>query len=296
MNELKILFLSIIISLPIIAKASSMNIHSFNQDVNTIAGMYEYKLNENFAALDTQINKWNNPEERDQDGLWKLLSTTHWGGCYGSHWQESLQFYQKWLKFNPESAGAATAESRCWIDAAWAIRGGKYNPSDDPVAMNIFTPRIEKAEQILKDSKKFSASNPLWYLLYLDLAISTKRDDKFIESIFNEGITKFPSFQELYFLMTKHWAARSGEKANWQKVNEVINQAVTLTSNSDGISNYARLYSWIAYRQSLELNIFQDGLISWPKMRESYEDLVRRYPSPNNLNDFAVYACRAGDK
>jgi hypothetical protein len=253
---------------------------------------------EDFAALDALLEKWNKPEERDQDGLWKLIGI--WDACYslnqGKGWKESLHYYEKWREFNLESPGAAIAESNYWAGFAWSIRGGETNSEADPVAMKIFTERMERAEQILIDSRKSSSNNPLWYDAYLSLAIATKRDDKFTEALFDEGISKHPYYQPLYFKMAKHWAPRSGENANWRKVEDVVNRAVALTSGSDGTSNYARLYSWVSNQQKIEFNLFQDSLVSWPKMRNSFEELVKRYPSPNNLNEYAVFACRAGDK
>jgi hypothetical protein len=84
--------------------------------------------------------------------------------------------------------------------------------------------------------------------------------------------------------------------ANWGKVDEVISQAVSNTAAMDGSGNYALLYAQLNGLQKSEFDLFHDSLVSWPKMRASFEELVRRYPSADNLNAFAAFACHADDR
>ncbi len=264
---------------------------------DSISIFYGNLRDDDFAAMDALMHKWNNKDERDEDGLWQLNG--FWVACtmrIQDLGKESLTYFQKWRKSNPKSTGAAIAESSYWMHSAWSIRGRAADHDVDPVAMKVFTERSGRAEQILKDSKAFSTDNPLWYMAYLDLAIATKREDQFIQALFNESISKHPYYQPLYVLMTQHWLPITGEKANWQKVEELVSQATSLISNKDDASIYARIYSNIGYRQKIEFNLFKESFASWPTMRDSFESLVKQYPSANNLNEFAVYACRASDK
>lgn len=264
---------------------------------NSISVFYNNLRDDDFVAMDALIHKWNNKDERDPDGLWLLNG--FWAACamrIQDLGKESPKDFQKWRINNPKSTGAAIAESTYWINSAWSIRGGATSTQVDPIAMKVFNERMDRAEKILKDSKEFSLDNPLWYMSYLELAIAAKREDKFIETLFDESIRRHPYYQPLFLLMTKYWLSVDGEKANWQKVEELANQAVILTSDKDETSNYARLYSWVGYQQKIELNLFRRGFISWSKMRDSFESLVKQYPSVTNLNEYAVYACRASDK
>ena len=47
---------------------------------------------------------------------------------------------------------------------------------------------------------------------------------------------------------------------------------------------------------SLEFDILANGMADWPHLRQSFRDLVARYPSDFFLNHFASLACRAGDR
>lgn len=273
-----------------------------NLDLESIDPWYTiiYNMNdEDFFELDILMEKWNNPNERDKNGEWKLDRFRN-GLFYltqKNKWQEAVALTKKWRRFNRKSPGAAIVEANYWYSYAWHIRGRCTDCNDvDPVAFKVFRERMRRAEQILIDSKGYASNNPLWYETYLEIAIETKRDDKFIQNLFDEGIRKFPRYQKLYVVMSYQWTPLYGEKANWQKVEELANFAVNLTSNTDGTNNYAWIYVGISLQLRLENDIFQDSLVSWTKLRASLEDLTERYPSTENLNNFAAYACRAGDK
>jgi hypothetical protein len=247
--------------------------------------------------LDRLLKKWNRPEQRDGNGEWKLDSFRRVLGnsCEGN-WKGCIERIQRWRKSNPKSTSAVIAEASYWIAYAWNIRGGKYNASTDAVAVKVFGERMKRAEQVLKDTKQFASDNPLWYETYMDVAVGTKRNVQFTAKLFAEGIHRHPHFQSLYLGMANYWSPVHDGKPDWAKVDEVIGNAVALTAITDGISNYARLYKRVNDHQKLEFDLFQDSLASWPKMRDSFDELIKRYPSTENINEFASYACQAEDK
>lgn len=254
---------------------------------------------EDFAALDALIKKWNNPKERDRNGEWKLDGFRSVFVNYSAEkrdWKGDLQRIQRWRAFNPRSAGAVIAEAKYWIAYAWHIRGGDNVAQTDPVALRVFGERMQHAEQLLKEGRDFSADNPLWYEAYLDVAAATRRDDKFTVGLFNEAINRHPYYQPLYLEMARHWASRLVERADWAKADEVIRQAAANTASLDGTGNYAALYIQLGDFQECGCNLFEESRLSWTRMRDSFENLVQRYPSTDNLNQYAAFACRAGDK
>jgi len=261
--------------------------------------IYENFAEEDYAALDLILQRWNNPQERDSNGEWKLDSFRSVFLNYSSenrNWKADFKRIQNWRKFNPTSAGAAIAEAKYWIAYAWHIRGCECNDSVDPVAIRVFGERMKRAENILKNSKSFASINPLWYEAYLDIAVSTKRNAKFTVELFTEGIRRHPHFHPLYTEMVKYWSPKYGGKVDWEKVDKVVNQAVSVTADLDGGINYAIIYSRLDNLQKLEFDLFKDSLASWPRMKVAYEELINRYPSNENINEFATYACRASDK
>jgi hypothetical protein len=251
-----------------------------------------------FASLDMLIERWNNPSERDRNGEWKLNGFSDALNYFTqiSDWHGNLERIRKWRNFNPKSPGAAIAEAKYWVAYGWYIRGYEYNTDVDPVAIKVFHQRMQRAEQILRESRGYAANNPLWYETYLEISVDDRRDDKFTAQMFDEGVRKYPYFQPLYVEMAKRWSPWSGENADWQKVDDLVNLAAEQTKPLDGNIDYALLYAKINDGQKIEFNLFQDSLASWPRMRDAFEQWVKRYPSDDNFNEFAAYACRAGDK
>ncbi len=254
---------------------------------------------EDFAALDLLSENWNNPKERDKNGAWKLDGyrlALYCSSCNEKQYRENLQRIARWKAFNPKSAGAAIAEAKYWAAYAWHIRGTIWNEHPDPVALRVFGERMKRAEDALLNSKEFASGNPLWYETYLDIAVDTKRSDAFIEALFEEAIRRHPHFQQLYVNMANNWAPIQGGLADWRKVDALVERAVALTSDLDGQDNYASLYAQIGAQRRIEFDLLDETLASWPRMKASFAELVKRYPSADNLNEFAAFACRAGDK
>jgi hypothetical protein len=261
---------------------------------------YANLQDEDYEALDGLLQKWNDPKERDQNGNWKLDGFRSAFEDYSTRrrdWKAELQYVRRWREFNPWSAGAAIAEAKYWTAYAWYVRGGAVSSEPDPVALKVFGERMQRAEQILKDAKEFAADNPLWYEGYLNVADATGHSEDFIDALFDEATRTHPYFQPIYLAMAKHWAPRSGQGADWKKVDEVVRRAMIATVEADGKIDYAMLYARISdFQCCLRVDILRDSLVSWSTMRDSFDELVERYPSADNLNEFAAFACRALDK
>ena len=62
----------------------------------------------------------------------------------------------------------------------------------------------------------------------------------------------------------------------------------------------ARIFQTLSSRliqENEEFNLFRDSLATWPEMKRGFEDIIRRSPhSAWNINNFAAFACMAGDK
>ncbi len=260
-----------------------------------------FNLEQNdFTAADALLDKWNVTRARDHDGAWKLdsLRNVLFYITQRSSWPQNLAKIEQWKRARPNSSWVVIAEAKYWAAYAWHIHGNCTDCKDvDPVAMQIFNARMRRAEQILMQAKGFAANNPLWYETYLEIAIDAKRDEGLIQKVFTDGIRQFPHFQPLYVAMAEQWTPLYGKPADWNKVEDLANQAVRLTSDPDGTSDYAWIYSQISLEPGIERNnLLQESMVSWPKMRDAFEELIKRYPGEENLNAFAAFACRANDK
>ncbi len=60
------------------------------------------------------------------------------------------------------------------------------------------------------------------------------------------------------------------------------------------MSLYARLY-WYAAQRAGGIGVFYHHWPDWPSMKAGIHVVIARYPDNWNLNNFARYACAAGD-
>jgi hypothetical protein len=113
--------------------------------------------------------------------------------------------------------------------------------------------------------------------------------------VFLEGTQKFKTYYPTYFTMLNFLLPKwSG---SWKTVDNLVQWSVENTKEIDGNSMYARLYWSAAESLSEKEKLFKDTRASWSKMKRGFDDLMERNPKSKwNLNNFARFACMAGDK
>jgi hypothetical protein len=255
---------------------------------------------EDYSGLNALVANWNNSPKRDEDGGWIAygLKRTLDERLHNRDWEGNLRHAKAQQKRHSKSPVAALMAAYYWTAYAWNVRGSAYAVNVDPFAKKLFLQRMKHAERILLDSKPIAAANPFWYEIYLNLAIGSGRSEQFIDSLFAEAVHRHAGHYPLYTEMADYWLPKSGAPANWAKLDQMINQAVSMNAEMDGASMYARLYNDIIQERERHLDVdpFRQGRTSWQKMRKSFDDLVRRYPTNGNFNRFAAFACRANDR
>jgi hypothetical protein len=252
--------------------------------------------NEKYLAY--AVNELKNPECVFEDGRPMLVALS---GGYDiafkgqPDWSESLSRVEYFKQKYPGQAFVALAEAIYWKDYAWDARGEGFASSVTPDGWRLFKERLEKAETVLNDTKSYSAELPVWYdeMILVQSALERPEDER--DKIFLEGTRKFKTYYPIYFTMLNFLSPKWG--GTWATVDNMIKWSVDNTKEIDGTSMYARLY-WAAYGNAPDgTNFLKDTLVSWPKMKQGFEDLMSRHPNSKwNLNNFAKFACMANDK
>lgn len=251
---------------------------------------------DDFAAVDTLVDNWSQTGERDTDGNWRLASFTEAvrADMARMDLKEGIKRIRKWKRLNPQSTGASVAEANYWIDCALREQNVDDGLKFDKSAKKLFHQHIIAAEKALNSSKAYGVNNPIWYDASLRLALVSRKKGRIVEKLFEEAVSRHPRYLPLYLQMIDYQTF--GSKNYFVAINELANKAISSTSDTDGISSFARIYSHITYAHPFQLDLFKDGVIAWPKMKVGLQDLIDRYPSLGNLNMFAMFACRAGDR
>lgn len=251
---------------------------------------------EEFSTLDMLIDKLNNSGELSESGEWLLAQFQHMmeEQLWAASDAPTFARISRWRLRNKNSVGAVVAEALYFRKKAWKMRGGWYNSSPSPLALQLFQDQLLKAEKVLLNARTFALHNPLWYQVLLTINSEQGKSSESIRTLFDAGVKAFPNYRGLYSTMARHYAPIYG-KTEWSEVDSVVQLAVANTRAIEGMSNYAAIYQEVFSRQLLEFSPFDQSMASWPSMKRGYLDLIKRHSSIQNRNAFAVYACRAND-
>lgn len=257
-------------------------------------------LASDFAQLETIAEKYRSSKSRTSSGLWHL--TLYYSGMREvwnaefqdeKYWQGLEQSTLQWAQKYPNSPTPHVAHALVMIGHGWYIRGGGYANTVDPQAWEPFKRYIEQARIYLEQHKAQAARDPRWYEAMLEVAkIQSWSPDKF-NKLVEEALDREPLFYQTYFaaidFLTPKWHGSA------EGIEAFANQAVKRTRAQEGLGLYARIY-WYASQTYYSERLFTDSKVRWTKMRLGIGDVLGKYPDAWNLNNFARFACLAGDR
>ncbi|MFZ6767270.1 hypothetical protein ACO0LM_09305 [Undibacterium sp. Di26W] len=250
------------------------------------------------GTLMVNIRDWDAPDCTFNDGrprLSALLSVLSSAFEIEPDKEKRLQRIMELKAMYPNSPLGVLAEANYWSSYAWHARGHGYSSSVTPEGWRLFHERMEKAEQVLAENKAAGDVLPNWYELMLEVKGALGRSEEDKSKIFYEGAKKYPTYLPLYFQMANYIHPLWG--GSWKAVDDLVTWSVNNTKDTEGQTLYARIYWSVGQSVVYRDNLFTVSLAKWPKMRAGFEDLMTRHPKSKwNLNNFAMFACHAGDK
>jgi len=251
---------------------------------------------EGFANAEALIDSTARSKERLTDGAW--VGWTLFLGYEDSlkflpAWDEHLAKLRQWRTAQPTSGAAALMEASYWVSYAWFARGTQYAVNVPQDAYKITYERVSKARSVLEEAKPYAASNPAWYGLMLEVALLQGWPMPERVALFDEAIRAEPLYDEAYMGMAislvPKWGGSPGDYERFARA------AVAKTKSDYGNLMYARLY-WLLANAEWEKEPFTELKIPWQRMKSGFDDLMKRYPDSQwNLQNYAYFACRAGD-
>jgi hypothetical protein len=196
----------------------------------------------------------------------------------------------RWKKAVPASDFVAFAQARFEYGTAWNVRGSGSAGSVSRESWELFSIRLQQAEQTLLDASEALKATPYWHNLLLAIALDSPRGRSDPEAVFAQAVKRWPRYFELYELrLTRLVPAWGG---SWEQVESFIDRWTKELAGSEGTSLYARLYTSLKDQGVTP----EQTAMDWPRMRRSFEDLTTRYPSARFKNLYASYACFARDR
>ncbi|SDZ24612.1 protein of unknown function [Lysobacter sp. yr284] len=246
-----------------------------------------------FAQLDRYYDDYALRGARTPSGVWK---SGYWYSALSVRadsdqaYRERDEVLQQWLRERPQSALARLLRARLMVRRGWAFRGGGYAATVEEKNWRPFFDWLAKAQDYLDAEKAIVSTRPEYY----ELAVDLQRDrQKSPFAAFDEGLEKFPGYYPMYFAMMEYLLPKW--HGGLDQLEHFAAEAVARTQREEGRAMYARLY-WSAAQGQFRDNLFAQSKASWPRMREGFEDVIARYPDQWNLQNYASFACDAGDE
>jgi len=256
--------------------------------------------NERFADIEAIADDYRAHQSRTSSGIWKiglfndgLADDFLRGEKDDGYWAGILAKVQKWIDAYPRSPTPRLLYARALIIHAWAIRGGGWARDVRQEDWAPFRKLIAEARAYLIANKEIGTTDPVWYDTMLGLAkVDGSTPDDF-DALIDEATYKYPDYYPNYFAAIGYLQPRwHGDLA---AIDDFANRAVRKTQDLEGESMYARIY-WYASQLEYGERLFKDTSVTWPKMKRGIADVLKRYPDQWNINNFAHFACLAGDR
>ena len=234
-----------------------------------------WSLSRFYSALDETIEKQSNGEDRD------------------AQFEALDERIQKWTDKFPDSPTGHIARSQALIERAWAHRGGGYASTVKPESWAPFKHYIAMARANLEHFKSVASVDPRWYEAMILIARAENWDRSEFDALLNEALEREPLFYQTYFSALEYLLPKW--HGNMEEIEDFAQDAVEKTREQEGLAIYARIY-WYASQSQYKDDIFNNTLVEWSQMKDGFEDIISRYPDAWNLNNYARFACLAGDK
>lgn len=207
-----------------------------------------------------------------------------------------------WAEAFPRSPLPHYARAYWWMNEANLLSPNRPNERTDKQIAAAYNRRIKSAatELVAMKSGGQVPASPLWHQLRMRFAILLLRPATEIDAIYEAGIKAYPTYAPLYWIRAQDWTNElqphdDGHKIA-SRVASVAKQMEAGTVPAYGYGGPALMMIHLQSGTRLEFDILANGVADWRHLRQSFRDLVARYPSDFFLNHFASLACRAGDR
>lgn len=259
----------------------------------------EYFVQDKFAKLEALVAEYQKSDTRIADGRHALYLLTaelsnslrRSDSLEDQHTAEKLA---TWHEQFPQSALQPIVAAMQMYQTAWRARGSGHDSNVTEEGLQIFHERNLSALKILMDNKKRSSTLPTWYEYAMFVSRDLGMPEEASRELFDEGIRKFPGYYGIYFAYAQQLSPSWG--GSWEAADAFIVEQTAAKSNKLGEILYMRLYAYIDKSSGQTPAFIRDSMVSWPRMRRGFEELLAAYPDGWRAHaNFAAFACRMKD-
>ncbi len=251
---------------------------------------------DDFAALESLATRLREKKERFLDGRWKLAFYFEGLAPHRNYtiqeWSDYGGRVGAWKQAFPESIIPAMLAAKVKIEKAWAARGTGYADTVTPAGGKEYDRLIEEARILLEAVREHRDASPQWFAEMQGIALAQGWSRKKMDELFEAAVAKEPEYHRFYtgraFSLLPRWYGEPGE---WETF-----AAGLVDRFPGGLGD--ELYARIVWRlASYYKPLFKESAVSWPLLKNGFEELRRRYPeSLWTLNEYASLAVKADDR
>lgn len=199
----------------------------------------------------------------------------------------------QWATQHPGSSLAQVLHASALLSHAWSYRGSGFSNTVPPQAWEDFGAYVQRAAAHMSAHADAMLASGSGYVEAIEIGRAAGWPVDRLLAISRTGLDKHPDDEGIAMAMLNSLLPKWRGSA--VQVDRYIEEVVERTRTQRGMEFYARMYAWAAEWQ-FEHELFIASGAQWPKMKQGYDDMLRRYPSPGNLNRYAYFACLAQDK
>ncbi|MBG9387050.1 hypothetical protein [Caenimonas aquaedulcis] len=255
-----------------------------------------------FAAIEARYARALGSRERMPSGvfvtsqmvylMFRSLPKTVEAKGNDAYWKPIEDQAHKWFAQYPKSTIAAIALSKAYSEHGWDYRGTGYASTVGKEDWAKLKDYLAKAGVALSSRAEEGRRDPTWRWQMLHLGrLAGWPDDKYREFA-QASLEEFPGYYDTYFEIAEAMLPQWG--GSMQQLAAFADYAADRTKKTDGKALFARIY-WSMHGYLGPSGLSQPE-VDWPSIRAGFDDLVKRYPDPWNLNYYARIACDVGDK
>lgn len=194
-------------------------------------------------------------------------------------WEADLALLERWRKAKPKSVAAHNALARGWRMYGWHARGSGYANTVSEDGFAKYQERIDKSYELTELALTLEEKDAYLYRIKAELAVDLGQSAAELESILTRSLEVDPEYSAplseavRYYLPRWHGAPGDLEK--------FIAHGADLTRAQLGESFYAK--GVIETTNFHSSDVFEDFQFSWPRVKQGFADLRRRFPK--SIND-----------
>ncbi len=255
---------------------------------------------EEFAVLDQMADKMRVEQSRMTEGIWKL------GFFYMALQRETViemsddfpaafARFERWERANPSSITARIAHAAALGSYAWVARGDGMAHTVTAEGWKLFEQRLKQARALLESDEELKKC-PGYYSTMMTVALGQGWSRRDYDRLFAEAVALAPDYETFYFhraiFLQEKWYGTSPDE--WHRF---ALAAADATKKEHGQILYTRIVWYVLRSGMTRIAAVKKTGFDWPRMKEGFEELARRYPeSVRNKNAFCFYAYAADDK